>query len=145
METTNYSKVYSWFLDKVTAYSLTMFDDAEKEEIVYGYMRSACAKFKCCKVDLTDRDDELRVFNNTLNDEILDIISETMVVAWLQPKLNNEDNLVNSLSTKDYSLYSPANLLAKLTDVFNLAKKNSSIMISNYSFNHGRLPKRGDI
>ncbi|WP_099467744.1 hypothetical protein [Konateibacter massiliensis] len=145
METTNYSEVYSWFLDKVTAYSLTMFNDTEKEDIVYGYMRSACAKFKCCKVDLTDRDDELRVFNNTLNDEILDIISETMVVAWLQPKLNNEDNLVNSLSTKDYSLYSPANLLAKLTDVFTLAKKNSSIMVSNYSFSHGKLPKRGGL
>lgn len=142
---TTYSEVYQWFLDKVTAYSLTMFDDTEKDEIVFGYMRSACAKFKCCEVDLSDRDNDLQEFNTILSDEILDIISETMVVSWLQPKLNNEENLVNSLSTKDYSLYSPANLLSKITDVFKVAKKNSSTMISNYSFNHGKLPKRGGV
>lgn len=145
MANTKYSDVYSWFLDKVTAYSLTMFEDTEKEEIVYGYLRSACAKFKCCKIDLSDRNDELKEFNAELDDEILDIISETMVVAWLQPKLNNEENLYNSLTTKDYSIYSPANLLAKITDTFKLVKKNSTSMINNYSFNYGVLPKRGNI
>ena len=143
MANTRYSDVYSWFLDKVTAYSLTMFEDTEKNEIVYGYMRSACAKFKCCVIDLSDRNNDSQEFNNELDDEILDILSETMVVSWLQPKLNNEENLVNSLSTKDYSLYSPANLISKITEVFKLAKKNSSSMIGNYSFSHSSLPKRG--
>lgn len=139
---TTYSEVYGWFLDKVTAHSLAMFTDTVKNELVFGYLRSACAKFKCCKVDLGDRDDDLQVFNNELDDDVIDIISENMVVAWLQPKLNNEENLVNSLSTKDYSFYSPGNLLAKITDVYKLTKKNSSVMMSNYSFNHGVLPKR---
>lgn len=140
---TSYSTVYSWFLDKVTAYSLAMFTDTEKEEIVYGYMRSACAKFRSCKIDLSDKDDDLQEFNAELSDEILDIISENMVVAWLQPKLNNEENLVNALSTKDYSVFSPANLLDKISNVYELATKNSKKMMSNYSFNHGKLPKRG--
>ena len=75
--------------------------------------------------------------------EMLDIISETMVVAWLQPKLNNEENLANALSTKDYSVYSPANLLDKISNVYEIARKNSKKMIGNYSFEHGTLPKRG--
>ncbi len=141
---TNYSEVYEWFLKKVTYYSLEMLNDTDKEDIVNGYMKTACARFKCCKIDLTDRDDELQEFNNKLDDEILDIISESMVVAWLQPKLNNEENLVNALSTKDYSVYSPANLLDKISNTYEIARKNSKKMIGNYSFEHGKLPKRGE-
>ncbi len=140
---TNYSEVYEWFLKKVTYYSLEMLNDTDKEDIVNGYMKTACARFKCCKIDLTDRDDKLQEFNNKLDDEILDIISESMVVAWLQPKLNNEENLVNALSTKDYSVYSPANLLDKISNVYEIARKNAKKMIGNYSFEHGELPKRG--
>ncbi len=140
---TQYSEVYKWFLKKVTYYSLEMLDDADKEDVVNGYMKTACAKFRCCKVDLSDRNDKRQEFNNTLDDEILDIISESMVVAWLQPKLNNEENLVNALSTKDYSVYSPANLLDKISTVYETARKNAKIMIGNYSFEHGKLPKRG--
>ena len=96
---TQYSEVYEWFLKYFTYYSLVMLDDVDKEEIVNGFMKTACARFKCCKVDLSKRDDELQMFADTLDDEMLDIISETMVVAWLQPKLNNEENLANALST----------------------------------------------
>lgn len=139
---TPYGTIYNWFLNKVKYYSLSMFTDAEKNEIVYSYMRSACAKFISCEQNLSDRDDDFQEFNIDLDDEILDIISENMVADWLQPKLNNEENLVNSLSTKDYSLYSPGNLLDKITNVYKLAKKNSKNMMSNYSFNHGKLPRR---
>ena len=140
---TQYSEVYEWFLKKVTYYSLEMLDDVGKEETVNGFMKTACARFKCCKVDLSKRDDEIQMFADTLDDEMLDIISETMVVAWLQPKLNNEENLANALSTKDYSVYSPANLLDKISNVYEIARKNSKKMIGNYSFEHGTLPKRG--
>lgn len=140
---TQYSEVYEWFLKKVTYYSLGMLDDVDKEDVVNGFMDTACARFKCCKIDLSDRDNKLQQFNYELDDEVLDIISEIMVVAWLQPKLNNEENLVNALSTKDYSVYSPANLLDKISNVYEVARKNSKKMIGNYSFEHGSLPKRG--
>lgn len=140
---TTYSDVYSWFLDKVSAYSLTMFTDIEKEEIVYGYLRSTCAKFQCCAIDLSDRNEDLQEFNNELDDEILDILSEGMIVAWLKPKLYNEEKLSNSLSTKDYSLASPANLLAKITEVYKLADKSFKTLKGNYTFYHGKLPNKG--
>ena len=52
---TQYSEVYEWFLKKVTYYSLEMLDDVDKEETVNGFMKTACARFKCCKVDLSKR------------------------------------------------------------------------------------------
>lgn len=142
---TEYSEVYEWFLKKVNYYSLQLLQDNDKEDVINGYMKTACARFKSCLIDLSNRDDDLEMFNNELDDEVLDIISESMVVAWLQPKLNNEENLVNALSTKDYNVYSPANLLDKITTVYETARKNAKLMISNYTFNHGKLPRRGDI
>ena len=140
---TTFAEVDGWFLNKIKSYELLMFTDVDKNEILHGYMRFACAEFTCCDVDLSDRNDDDGEFNNELSDEILNIISEGMVIAWLKPKLNNEENLYNALSTQDYKYYSPANLLEKISNTYEMANKRFKKMKSNYSFNHGKLPKRG--
>lgn len=133
---TKYDIVYSWFLHKVTDYDLPAFTDIEKEYVLLGYLKSACVKFSSCKINLFDRDDTLKQFNQTLDDEILDILSENMIISWLQPRLNNTENLKNALSTKDFNLYSPANLLKELRETFKEINSNARKMISNYSFRH---------
>lgn len=134
---TQYSDVYNSFLGKVTDYDLPKFNDIEREEIIEGYMVSACVKFnKVCLVDLYDRDDDLKQFNKDLDDEIIDIITENMLVEWLKPKLLSTENLENALSTKDFTLFSPANLLSNIRETMNLIKKEARVLINNYSFNN---------
>lgn len=134
---TPYSDIIEVFLNKITDMDLPRFDDITKDAIVIGYMKSACTKFaKVCKVDLYDKDDELRKFKADLDDEIIDIITENMLVEWLKPKVLFTDNLSNVLNTKDFSQYSPANMLKELRETLSYLKKNARVLVNNYSFAH---------
>jgi hypothetical protein len=80
---TPFSDVTNVFLGKITDYDLLKFDATDKDEIIYGYMKSACVNFnKVCVVDLSNRDESSKQFNVNLDDEIIDILSELMIVEW---------------------------------------------------------------
>lgn len=137
---TPYSDVINSFLGKITDYELPTFLLDEREEIVFNYMKNSCAKFKrICKTDLSDRDEDLKQFNKDLDDEEIDIISELMIVNWLKPKLYSLENLKNVLNTKDFSQYSPANLLDKIRATYNECKTESKRMMNNYSHYRGNV------
>jgi hypothetical protein len=141
---TPYSDVINVFLGKVNDYDLPNFTDTQREEIVTGYLLSACRKFyKICLIDLTDRDDVAKQFNETLDDEVTDIVSELMMVEWLKPKVLSSENLKNCLSTKDYSMFSPANLLNSIRETYELCKKDAKSLINNYSFEHADFNELG--
>jgi len=141
---TPYSDVIDVFLGKITDYDLPKFTDLEKNEIVFGFMKSACTKFKrVCLVDLYDRNETLQEFNVDLDDEIIDIIAETMIVEWLNPKVLSSENLKNCLSTKDYNQYSPANLLKESRETLKMCKSESTKLINNYSFANADFTKLG--
>lgn len=141
---TQYSDVYNSFLGKITDYDLPKFEDIEKESILFGFMKSACVNFKnACNVDLYDRDETLKQFNINLDDEIIDIITELMIVEWLKPKVLSSENLKNCLSTKDFSLFSPANLLKEMREILIYSRNNARGLINNYSFSHADFTELG--
>ena len=141
---TPYSKVIEVFLNKITDMDLPKFDDITRDIIVIGYMKSACTKFaKVCEMDLYDRDDEILEFRCDLDDEVIDIITENMLVEWLKPKVLFSDNLSNVLNTKDFSMYSPANMLKELRETLAYLKKNARALVNNYSFAHSEVKKNG--
>lgn len=141
---TLYSEVIEVFINKITDMDLPKFEDLTRETIIVGYMKSACTKFaKVCEVDLNDRDKVLGCFNSDLDDEIIDIITENMLVEWLKPKVLFTDNLSNVLNTKDFSMYSPANMLKELRETLAYLKKNARGLINNYSFAHSEVGKNG--
>ena len=130
---TAYETIYSAFRDKVTDYDLVGMADTDEASILFGYMKSAISKFGRICTKLEDRDDILNQFNNDLTDTEIDIISELMVESWTKPKLYDSEKLRNSLSTKDYSFFSPANLLNQLRELNKQAKKNARAMMNEYS------------
>lgn len=141
---TPYSDVINSFLPKVKDYDLLKYQEMEREEIVIRLMLKSCVKFsRVCKVDLTDRDDNLKQFNGDLDDEIIDIITEGMIVEWLKPRVYSSENLKNVLNTKDYNQYSPANLLKELRETYQLSKKAYKSLINNYSFANADFTKLG--
>lgn len=107
-------------------------------------MKRACAQFnKICKYDLVAGDDAVRELKATIPDdeidEIVDIVSEGMLVQWMKPYFYRADNLENVLNTADFSQYSPAELLYRLTNAYNTSKKDFTNMMREYSYNHGDL------
>lgn len=132
------------FRDKVKDLGFLNMDTFCRNTVVDGYMKRACAQFdKICSYDLYARDDLVREFQFDVSeqeiDELVDIISEGMLVQWMKPYVYKAENLENVLNTKDYSMYSPAELLRQISAAYNTAKKDFSQMMREYSYNHGDL------
>ena len=62
-----------------------------------------------------------------------------MVAEWVKPYVYNSDNLENVLNTKDFTLYSSANLLSQVRSLEESSRKNFVQMMREYSYNHGDL------
>lgn len=132
------------FLGKVTEYDFIHLDEYDRNEIVNGYMKRACAQFdKICIYDLSDRDDIIRQFNIDIPDdeidEILDIVSEGMLVQWMKPYVYKQDHLVHLLNTKDFTAYSPAEQFRQISNAYTDVNKRFTNMMREYSYNHGDL------
>ena len=132
------------FLGKVTEYDFISLDEYDRNNMVDGYMKRACSQFdKICKYDLSDRDDLIRQFRMNVPDdeidEILDIVSEGMLVQWMKPYVFKQDNLVQLLNTKDFTAYSPAELFRQISSAYSSANKRFVGMMREYSYNHGDL------
>ena len=149
------------FLSKVTEFDFINMDAFERTATIDGYMKRAIAAFKhICKYDFTSTgDDNVREFYIKVDgddsdgemqkqldeelkkdlDEIVDIVSEGMLVHWMKPFVYKQEGLENVLNTKDFTTYSPAELLMRIGNAYNAAQKDFTNMMREYSYNHGDL------
>lgn len=132
---TPYTDVYNIFLAKITDYGLPQLTTEIQDSILKTQLYSACVKFAdICKEDLYARNEELGEFIDTLSEDSKEILSELMLVEWLKPQLYKSEFFENALSTKDFSVFSPANLLKEIRSTYLMAKDNARYMMINYSY-----------
>lgn len=140
-----YHKFTDAFLSKVTEFDFIRLSEYERNHLIDGYMKRAIANFKKnCKYDLTTTaDDMVREFDVEIEDddldEIVDIVSEGMLVQWMKPYTYKQENLESILNTRDFTTYSPAELLLRISDAYKSAQKIYTNMMREYSYNHGDL------
>ncbi len=133
------------FLNKITEFEFLKLVEANRTEVIDSYLKRAVSKFrKNCKYNLTSAaDDNLRQFNIDINNddinELVDILSEGMVVEWLKPYVYRQELLENVINTRDYQTYSPAELLMRVGNAYAKSQKDFTQMIREYSYNHGDL------
>lgn len=141
----SYDVFISSFLDKISEYEFREMHAETRTAITDKCLKRALQHFKKnCKYDLiTTADDANRIFNVDISeadiDEIVDIVSEGMLVQWLKPFVNSQEILQNTLNTRDFTTYSPAELLHRVCNRYSQAKKDYQNMIREYSYNHGDL------
>lgn len=138
---TPYKAFIDTFLDKISDYKLLNYEDYLVDELAVGYMKRVCTKFdKICQADLSQQDDnEYAFLSDEIDDEIIDIVTDGMVVEWLRQYVNNSDNLENILNTKDFTMYSSKNLLAEVKSLYQDEQKAFTNSMREYSYNHGNL------
>ena len=138
---TPYKAFIDTFLDKISDYKLLNYEDYLVDELAVGYMKRVCTKFdKICQADLSQQDDnEYAFLSDEIDDEIIDIVTDGMVVEWLRQHVNNSDNLENILNTKDFTMYSSKNLLAEIKALYQDEQKAFTNSMREYSYNHGDL------
>ena len=133
------------FLSKITEYDFLELTKEERENVVDNYMYKSINAFKeVCQYDLmSHRNISERQFDIDIPEsdieEIADIVSEGMVAQWIKPYVYNQEQLQNVLNTRDFTTYSPAELLMRVNGTYKDVQKNFINMIREYSYRHGDL------
>lgn len=140
-----YDKFTEAFLAKITEYDFVNMKDFERNNLIDGYMKRAIAAFRHINpYDLSSTaDDNIREFNVDIPaeeiDELVDIISEGMLAQWMKPYTYKQENLEMALNTRDFTTYSPAELLNRISSAYAKVQKDFVSMMREYSYNHGNL------
>lgn len=151
--TISYDKFVEAFLFKIREYDFLEMPEEGRTAIIDGFLKRAFVAFrKNCKWKFySNSDDELREYNIETEDEeedkkliedideLVEIVSEGMVLQWLKPFLYNQELLENALNTRDFSTYSPAELLHRVKEVHDGTQKSYIQGIREYSYNHNNL------
>ncbi len=145
-----YDSFVGAFLSKISEYDLLSLGDEDRMSVVDGFLKRALSSSLLKKVlgfDLASAaDDATRTIvipagslSDDDVDEIIDIISEGMLVQWLKPYVYQQELLQNVMNTRDYTMYSPAELLMRVGNAYKKAQSDYTQMLREYSYNHGDL------
>lgn len=90
---------------------------SELKSIMEGFMIRGLASFTNCKKNLSNRNDEARVFNEPLTDLEKSIIADWTVLCWLDKEINDVRQITGMMQNKvEANRYSEANLLKEKTN-----------------------------
>lgn len=136
---TPFTNVFERFAMKVKDYNLDrLITSSETDYNVYlrGFLLNTIPKFKKCEIDLTDRDDDTMVFNNTLTEEVELILADMMVLEWTGKEVKKLENLQTILGDTDFKLYSGAMLLSQSRKLLNDIKEDIDNLLTEYSWDN---------
>lgn len=143
--TVHYETFTEVFLLKVSEHDFLRFPEEDRQAIADRYMKLACAKFaEVCKYDIANGDDIARQYTldgatDSEVDEILDIVSEGMLMYWMKPMMYKQENLEQILNNVDYTAYSPAELTKQVKAVYTDCRDHFTNLVNEYSYRHGDL------
>lgn len=137
---TKFSDVYDRALFKFQDYSFIEGIRDFTEAVLQKFLLSSIADFQhSCRFDLTKYDLVKEEFEATLENEELEILATGIQYHWLNAKMLDVRLLKNKISSKDYTTYSPANLLKVITELRNEVRTNYRGLINTYSFRYSDI------
>lgn len=137
---TKFAGIYERALFKFTDYSFLNIENEIKDVALQNYLLSAISDFQhSCKVDLNDYDLEAKQFNVELGNEEIEILSIGITFYWLNAKVLNAQHLKNIIHNKDYTSYSPANLLNAMISLRDEIESDYKGRINLYSIRNSSI------
>lgn len=128
---TPYTVLYGSVLSKIKDYGFSSLEESEIYEILSDYLRSAIAAFRVCRQDLSKRNKVK--FKCRLTDTEIEILSNYMVIEYIDSNyIRVPLALKQTLSSKDFNVFSPANQLEKMMSMRETYRKNNETLLSRY-------------
>lgn len=140
-----YDMFVSSFVSKVSEYEFLALEEEDRTKMIDSFMIRAILGFgSVCEYDLlASANDETREFEVDIPArdmyEIVEVVSSGMLVEWMKPYVYKQELLENVLNTRDFTTYSPAELLHRVGDAYAKAQKDFVGMVREYSYRHGDL------
>ena len=131
---TSYEEIYNLAANKITDPEIALLLPEDIEELFHGYLISAIPKFRKCKNDLSNRDDELRQFNVDLLDVEKEILAILVVREWLQPQLYSALLTKQVFSDKEQKYYSQSSHLSELRALDETLKIDAQKFSRDYTY-----------
>ena len=131
---TSYEEIYNLAANKITDPEIALLLPEDIEELFHGYLISAIHKFRKCKNDLSNRDDELRQFNIDLLDVEKEILAILVVREWLQPQLYSALLTKQVFSDKEQKYYSQSSHLSELRALDETLKIDAQKLSRDYTY-----------
>lgn len=142
---TSYNDVYDRAIFRFADYDFLKIDIQSREDILEKYLHSAIADVSVIvEAGTLEFSDDDREFVEDVDDEVQEILALGIDYYWLSAKVQNSELMRNSLSTKDFTYFSPANLMRELINLRNDVKKEYRAAITFYSYNHGDFASLGN-
>ena len=132
--TTSYEEIYNLAANKITDPEIALLLPEDIEELFHGYLISAIPKFRKCKNDLSNRDDELRQFNVDLLDVEKEILAILVVREWLQPQLYSALLTKQVFSDKEQKYYSQSSHISELRALDETLKIEAQKLSRDYTY-----------
>ena len=137
---TPFTDIYARAIFRFADYEFLQQNIKTREGVLEKYLISAKTEFqRVCKTDLGDYDLELKQFNQTLDDEVIEILSLGIAFYWLSYKALNSELLKNVLNSKDYYYYSPANLLKEVQTLRKTLRNEFNSKMRQHSYNDSTI------
>lgn len=132
---TPFEDIYARCRGRIRDYDKEGYTDELFAQAEQDLLEAAIDDFSdICVQDLTDYDTELQEFNIALSRKEQSILALSMIVHWLEPYVYNSDALKNAMSTKDFSVFSPAKLLEQMKDLLQQSERKLKAEMNGYSF-----------
>lgn len=147
---TPYSEIYNQFLMAVQDYELLEQGQPFAESQLRRIMMRTVAELeqmllRTSHIDLKERDEERQEFIADLPDDVIELMVIGMTYHWLQPRLNNTENMHNVLNTRDFSQYAPQNLIFRLREILESAEDRWRRAKRHYTHDHIDLATMGGL
>lgn len=137
---TTYRELADVVFSKIKDYSFCEMSEDIAYEIVIGYMQSAIVRFENCKQDLFDRDDVLQEFNFSLSDQTMVILSNYMVIEWLDANyIKTSAALKARLTSSDFKSLGLNLQLGKAMELHDMLKSENDQLAINLSYKNSKL------
>ena len=128
---TPFEELYESVLSKIRDYDFINLNEDEIYEVLSDYLRPAIASFRGCRQDLSQRNDSQ--FEAKLTDTEIEILSNYMVISYIDSNyIRVPLALKQTLSSKDFNAFSPANQLDKMIAMREKYRKDNETLLSRY-------------
>lgn len=136
---TSFDIIKKRFFNKITDPDLASLLPDTIDSIVNEFLISATTRFQKCYKDINDYDTTLQQFNVDLNQVEIEILANWMVYEWTTQHTLRAELLQQSMSPKEYAMYSQANHLDKMLVLRQQLYNETNQMITDYSYDFGKV------
>lgn len=135
---TKLEEIYDSFMSKISDYSF-LSDTITQQDIddeLFSYFKTARTRFYRCNnsLDTVENIDGELEFTVDLHPMEIEVLATLMIVEYLKPQIITSETLKQSLSDKDFKIYSQASQLRELRLLYQAMKSDASKLITEYTY-----------